>query len=264
MLPAWEKRKNNSHKGQNGKVLVVGGSELYPGSPALVGISALRAGADLVYVAAPEKVAWAINALYPDLITIKLKGKKFLPKHVKDLLRFADKAHVVVLGNGLGKDAGAFVRACISRIKKPLVLDADAILPRMNMKGVLLTPHKKEFERLSEEKLTGNLKEDVRIVQKAAGKNVLLVKGKADIIANSEKYAFVKGGNPGMTKGGTGDVLAGLCAGLIAQGMVMFDAAVLASKINKAAGDGRAKKFGYSYLASELADDIKKIKKKWA
>src|SRR3989344_5285882 len=71
------KRNSESHKGQNGTVLIVGGSEEYVGAVALAGIAALRSGADLVNIAAPEKTAWAISCLSPDLITTKIKGKNF-------------------------------------------------------------------------------------------------------------------------------------------------------------------------------------------
>ena len=88
-----------------------------------------------------------------------------------------------------------------------------------------------------------------------------MLKGPETIVASPADVVLVKGGNPGMTKGGTGDVLAGLCAGLLAQGMDLFEAAQLASSINKLIGDKRAKTHGYSYLASELAEDLKKGKK---
>ena len=103
-------RSKFSHKGQNGKVLVIGGSVDYPGSPTFVGMTAMtviRAGADLVVVAAPEKVAWAINCVAPDLITRKIKGDNFTPSNVKDVLKFCEWADVVTIGNGIAFTKGA-------------------------------------------------------------------------------------------------------------------------------------------------------------
>ncbi len=97
-LPA---RKPNSHKGQNGKVLVIGGSPEYVGAPALAGLAALRSGADSVVVAAPEKVAWAINSFSPDLVTKKLSGRFLSTKNFKEILPLLKTADCVILGCGV-------------------------------------------------------------------------------------------------------------------------------------------------------------------
>ena len=83
------KHKKTSHKGENGLALIIGGSKDYTGTLALVGLAALRTGADIVTIAAPEKVAWAINVLSQDLITKKFKGETFKEKHVKDILKLS-------------------------------------------------------------------------------------------------------------------------------------------------------------------------------
>ena len=95
-------RKPISHKGDFGKVLIIGGSKEYAGAPALAGLAALRAGADLSIIAAPEKVAWAINCLSPDLITRKFMGDYFTLKHAKEVIRLAISADAVLIGNGIG------------------------------------------------------------------------------------------------------------------------------------------------------------------
>ena len=96
----WKKRKSSSHKGDNGRVLIIGGSEDYVGALCLAGIAALRSGADLVTIAAPEKVAWGINCLSPDLITSKFKGDHFTKAHIKKALTLSRKAARISVGPG--------------------------------------------------------------------------------------------------------------------------------------------------------------------
>ena len=100
-------------KGENGKVLVIGGSKEYVGAVALAGIAALRSGVDWVTVASPEKVGWEVNRLYADLVVRKLKGTKFLVKHIKELLELEKKHDIVLIGNGIGLQAKAFVLSYI-------------------------------------------------------------------------------------------------------------------------------------------------------
>ena len=95
-------RHPSAHKGDSGRVLVIGGSKEYVGAVALAGIAALRAGCDVVTIAAPEKVAWAVNCLYPDLITIKLQGDYIQYKHLKEISSRIEKSDVILLGNGMG------------------------------------------------------------------------------------------------------------------------------------------------------------------
>lgn len=258
----WAKRDSRSHKGQNGRVLIIGGSLEYVGAPALAGLAALRVGADLVTIAAPEKVAWAINCFSPDLITHKAKGDRFGVKHAAPIADLANTMDAVLIGNGIGIKSAPFVRKVVPLVRVPLVIDADAIKAVRNVSGCLLTPHAKEFEIYSGERLKAALEARAKQAVTVAKDNVILLKGKVDIIATGDKYCLNRTGNPGMTKGGTGDTLAGFCVGLIAQGMEMFDAACLAAEINGKIADELAEKCGYSYLASEIAEDKTKIFRK--
>ena len=106
------KRKGDSHKGENGSVLVVGGCEDYVGAVTLSGLAALRSGADLVKVIAPEKVAWAINAYSPDIITRKISGRFFIPSHFDIVNAEVKKFDVLLIGNGMGlnEDTRKFCR----------------------------------------------------------------------------------------------------------------------------------------------------------
>ena len=247
--------KRGEHKGENGRVLVVGGSEDYVGAPALSALAALavlRSGADLVTVSAPEKVAWVINTYSPDLITKKLRGKVWKKEHIKDISKI--KFDVVLIGPGMGQSDGAkkLVDELI-KINKPKVLDADAlkIVDYRKLRNCVVTPHEKEFEILFGEKAT---KEGV----KRFGKEdlVVLLKGGVDLISDGKQLMENKTGNNSMTKGGTGDVLAGLVAGYIAQGMSLYEAACKAAYVNGAAGEALHQTMGYGYLASDLLEVI--------
>ena len=263
-------KKATAHKGDFGKVLIIGGSKDYVGAPALAGLAALRAGVDLSIIAAPEKAAWAINCLSPDLITRKVSGDYFVLKHVKEAIRLAMSADSVLIGCGLGLKSGKFVSKVVDGIGTPLVLDADAI-KAVSLKQVdhaVFTPHAKELKILLSNSGYGRLNrikdktEKIKELQKVLRHNIILLKGNVDMIISKDNVAYNKTGNPGMTKGGTGDVLAGLAAGFIAQDYNMFDSCCWAAYINGMAGDILLKKKkGYSFIASDIVEDIGKIVK---
>lgn len=269
-------RKKTSHKGENGYVLIIGGSEQYVGAVALAGLAALRAGCDSVTVAAPEKVAWALNCFSPDLITHKIKGSSFSIKNAKEMVKYSDKFDAVLLGNGITRKADKFCQYFIRKSAKLKVVDADA-LKSMSFKDFhnsILTPHEKELEamllRSNKDFLLpklreSNAKEKAEILQGnlryfLQNDNVLLVKGPTDIILSQNKVAFNRTGNQGMTKAGTGDVLAGLTAGFLAKTGDLFKSAVAGAYINGYLGDQLLrKKKGYSFIASDIIADLEKI-----
>jgi len=253
-----KKHKKGSRKGDNGRVLIIGGSKDYAGALALAGIAALRSGCDWVTVAAPEKSAWAVNCLSADLVTKKFSGEYFSSKHVKAVVKLAENFDVVLIGNGIGLKSKGFVKSVIKKLSKiKLVIDADAlkVVRLQDLKNCVLTPHKKEFEILL--KNSG-----VKELKKVLGNNVVLLKGPVDKIISRTKTKLNKTGNEGMSKAGTGDVLAGLTAGFISQGYSLFDSAYYAAYFNGKTGDMLKKKKGYSFLASDLAEDVKKVIKK--
>lgn len=264
-------RKPDSHKGNSGHVLLIGGSENYVGAVTLAGIAALRSGCDLVTIAAPEKVAWAINAYSPDLMTIKLKGSSITSKHLRVLKPLLKKCNVIALGNGLGmhRRTKRFCKKLMKRTNNKLkVVDADALklLSLRDISNALLTPHARELEIILHnsglKSITEiqNKEKKVHMLQRHLSNNVLLLKGQTDFIISTNKIRAVKGGNPGMAKGGTGDVLAGLCAGFLAQSGDLFKSAETASTINKKIGDVLLKKKqGYSFIASDMVEEIKRL-----
>jgi hydroxyethylthiazole kinase-like uncharacterized protein yjeF len=251
------------HKGENGRVLVVGGSQNYVGAPAFAALAALKTGVDIVTVCAPEKVAWALNTYTPDLITRKFPGEEFHTTDCKEIIELSESHDVVVLGNGLGlkKD---FVLKLLRDIKKPFVLDADAlkVVPLDAVTNSVLTPHMKEFEILygnTERKLIWNDKElesNIKIMQRYIGDNVVLLKGASDVIFTKHLRHVNRTGHNSMTIGGTGDILAGLCAGYIAQTGRLFESAVQAAFVNGKAGEYMYKQRGYGYTAYDLVSEL--------
>jgi ADP-dependent NAD(P)H-hydrate dehydratase / NAD(P)H-hydrate epimerase len=237
------KHKSSAHKGQNGEVLIIGGSEDYIGCLALAGLATLRTGIDWITIAAPEKVAWAISCLSPDLITKKIKGKSLSLKNYSELMRVVKLHDVVLIGNGMGKKKSTqmLIRKLVKNIKKPIVIDADAIkaVKLNDVKNSILFPHKKEFELLLKHSKIRELE-----LQDHINGNVIIRKGEIDLIIDSHKMMQNKTGNEGMTTGGTGDVLAGLAAGFLAQGLSLEQSAINATYLNGKIGDYLKKKKG--------------------
>ena len=271
-------RKKTSHKGENGYALLIGGSEEYVGAITLAGLAALRAGCDSVTIAAPEKVAWAVHRFTPDIITHKIKGSSFSIKNAKEMVKLADRYEAVLIGNGITRKADKFCQYFIKKSQKLKVIDADALksLSFKDFSNAILTPHETELnamlinsnkEFLLPKLKSANAKEKAEILQGnlryfLQNNNVLLIKGATDIIISRNKIAYNRTGNQGMTKAGTGDILAGLTVGFLAKTKDMFKSAVAASYINGFIGDQLLKKKkGYVFIASDILDDLEKVSK---
>jgi NAD(P)H-hydrate epimerase len=264
-------RTPEAHKGDFGRLLVVGGSETFSGAPALVALAALRTGVDLAYVAAPHKTAHDISAMSPDLITIKLEGEHLNMGNIPALKTQIERVDAVAIGPGLGLHAEtrAAVKAFIEAVEeagKPLLLDADGLKAFAEFKRKLnvpmvLTPHAGEYSILTGKTLPENLREKASEVQKTAAElgAVLLLKGAVDIIADEKHFKLNFTGNPGMTVGGTGDVLSGVVGAFLAQGADPFEAAVAGAFVNGAAGDFVFEERGYHMVASDLLEWIPKV-----
>jgi NAD(P)H-hydrate epimerase len=255
---AWA-RKKDAKKGDAGEVLIIGGSEDYAGCLVLAGIAALHAGCDWVTIAAPEKVGWAVQALSPNLVVKKLEGTDFHGHSWKPLCDLIEKHDVFLIGNGMSEASRGLIAALVYAYPaKMKVVDAQALraVKLQQVSHAILTPHRGEYAALLK-----NAKLKERSLQQHLGSNVLLKKGPVDAIMAKGKIAYNKTGNPGMAKAGTGDVLAGLCAGFLAQKLSLFDAACLAAYINGLAGDRLKEKRGYSFIASDLWEEIKKMKR---
>ncbi len=238
-------RLKSSHKGDNGRLLVIAGSSSYPGAAFLAAMAAYRTGVDNVTVIAPGKVAWAINALSPDIMTIKVDGNHFEKRHVPFVMRKIGEYDAVLIGNGMTLSTASFVQETVKRAS------TIRIVSLKDLQNTLLTPHFKElkiFLKNSHTSLNG--------FQQKLGTNVILQKGRIDIITSKDKQVFNRTGNAAMTVSGTGDVLAGICAGLVAQGNDLFTSACVAAYINGSIGNHIFKKNGYGMVASDLHKHI--------
>ena len=132
VILAQKPRSSTAHKGDFGRLLVIGGSEVYSGAPTLVSLGAMRTGVDIVYLAAPSKTAYAISSMSPDLITIKLDGNNLKPSNMETLKPYLGMVDAVAMGPGLGlnPETAEFVKVCVEEVEeagKPLLLDADGL-----------------------------------------------------------------------------------------------------------------------------------------
>lgn len=259
-------RKSDSRKYDFGHLLVIGGSKLYHGSPLFAALAAYRTGTDVVTIAAPKRVADIIAGHAPDMITYPLEGDYVSGIHVDEILSISRNKTAVVVGGGLGREEATMdaVRKIVREISLPLVIDADAIYaiasrPNIAGKNFLITPHMGEFHVLSGHNVEGiSLQRKIASVEAEARKMgaTILLKGSTDIVSDGSRTALNRTGNPYMTKGGTGDILAGICGSLLAQGYDMFTSACAAAYINGKAGDIAARKRKQSMMASEIVDNI--------
>lgn len=264
-------RPPESHKGDFGYLLVIGGSETFTGAPALVALAALRTGVDLVYIAAPEAAAHDISGMTPDLITLKLRGEHLNPRNLGPIKRILERCDAVVMGPGLGLhretvEAVEGLVGLVEAAKKPLLLDADALKAFSGFKHrvdipLVLTPHAGEYKTLTGEEPPPQMEDRAQHVRMTAESlnAVILLKGHIDIISDGVRTKFNATGNPGMTVGGTGDVLSGVVGAFLAQGFDPFRSAVAGAFINGAAGDFVAKEMGYHMMPTDLIAWIPKV-----
>lgn len=255
-------RPAESHKGDFGHVLVVGGGP-YAGAPALAGLAALRSGADLATVAVPEVAATAVQSFSPDLIVRPMAGDRLEPSHVDRLLELGDDRDGVVLGPGLGEadDTRNAVTAFLEGYEGRAVIDADALraVPGIDTDATLVcTPHQGELSEMGGP-VADDWRERAKAVEAYASElgHTLLVKGAYDIVSDGDTTRINRTGNPGMTVGGTGDVLAGATGALLCR-LEPVDAAAAAAFANGTAGDRVAERHGgeSGLLASDLLDEL--------
>jgi NAD(P)H-hydrate epimerase len=264
-------RPPEAHKGDFGRLLVVGGSEVYSGAPAYVALAALRTGVDITYVAAPEKTAYAISAYSPNLITVKLKGSHLNMANISTIEQYLSMVTGVAVGPGLGlheetKEAVKTLIASVEKAGKPLLLDADGLkafgeFRRQLRVPVVFTPHAGEYKALVGHFPPAELEAKVKDVLKSAQAlgGVILLKGNVDVISDGKRVKQNFTGNPGMTVGGTGDVLSGIVGAFLAQSADSFEAAVAGAFVNGACGDFVKREKGCHMVATDLIDWIPRV-----
>ncbi|MGC9455060.1 MAG: NAD(P)H-hydrate dehydratase [Phycisphaerae bacterium] len=276
-VPSLPPRPGGAHKGSFGRVLVVGGSRGMTGAPALAANAALRGGAGLVTFAAPSSVQLTVATMCPCATSIPLAcdAEGNLERAaVAQAAKAAEAADVVAVGPGfaIAHPQRDTVQALLMQTR-PVVLDADGLnnlahisdWPACRACPLVLTPHPGEFARLTGRSV-GEIQSDreaaaVEAALKWAGPNesdqplVVLLKGAGTVVTDGERVYVNDTGNPGMATGGTGDVLTGLIAALIGQGLDAFDAACLGVRLHGRAGDLAAERLGeVSLTASDVLD----------
>ena len=264
-------RKANSRKGDNGTVLVVGGSYIYHGAPILSSLSALRTGVDLVYTCVPKINAQPTRAISPNLIVLPLVDGKLTRGAVNKLLgQIPHALDSATIGMGLAiqdpESLKLLLKSLLNRNVK-LSLDASAlvnyVLPIISNKNVVVTPHSGEFKRMFGVLPSNLLKERISLVEKTAKKYgiVILLKGPTDVISDGKKTYTNTKKIPAMTVGGTGDVLSGIVAGLLAKNNNPLQCAAAAAFLNSQSGKVVQKKIGLHMVATDLIDVLPSVMK---
>ena len=266
-LPRLPKRPADSHKGRFGLALIVGGSRGMSGAMGLAGMAALRGGAGLVRLAVPDACLETVAAFEPSYMTVPLpcdRAGRIALSARQEIVELSAAATVVACGPGMGRSLGldALVSGLYVDLDKPMVIDADGLNALATRPGVLaqpggqriLTPHPGEFARLTGK---GRLPPDHR--QRAAMElatscgAVVVLKGHQTCVTDGQRTYVNTTGNPGMATGGSGDVLTGLIASLVCQGLCPLDAACLGVYLHGLAGDLACEELGQeSLLAGDL------------
>ena len=265
-------RKENAHKGNFGKVLLLCGSRGFTGAAYLAAMGALRAGAGLVYLGVPESI-YQIEAIkLNEAIVFPLPDREGMlcPEAIPLLADRLPQMDAVVLGCGLGQSQGAegVVRWVLEQARCPLVLDADGInllsrhrdVLRGRAGATILTPHQGEFVRLG-----FPIGEDRMASARQAAQElgcVMVLKGHGTCVTDGQREYINPTGNPGMAVGGSGDVLAGILGSLLGQGLAPLEAAACGCWVHGAAGDQCARDLGqYGMLPTDMLNALPRLLK---
>lgn len=251
-IPKLPYREENSNKGTFGKILNISGSEYMPGAAFLSSVAALRAGAGYVELASCDKVLFSVAAMAPEIVLSPLEKTEELIK----------SSTVLLIGCGLStsKDAVCLFNKVIKLANMPAVIDADGLNILSDnfvklSKNTVLTPHPKEASRLLSctlDEVLNNMEQSaIDISQKY--NCVTVLKSHNTIVTDGEAVYYNKTGNSALAKAGSGDVLAGIISGLLAQKMKSFEAAVLGVYLHGMTADIAKNDLSkYCVLASDL------------
>lgn len=264
-------RPTRSNKATFGKLLCVAGSYCMSGAAYLAAKSAYRTGAGLVKVLTPEENRIIIQSSLPEALISVYNSKELDESIVAEAVKWAD---VVAIGPGMGTSdtAVGLLSAVLRNSARPVVIDADglnilAMKPKLweiVPKGSVITPHPGEMSRLCDCSVAEILSDLPAICQGFAGAKgvVCVLKDHATAVSDGDDIYINSTGNSGMATGGSGDVLTGMIAALMAQGMPPFAAAAVGVRAHGMAGDAAAEALGeYSVMASDIIDGIPKVLK---
>jgi NAD(P)H-hydrate epimerase len=273
-LPQLPPRAADSHKGDFGHALLIGGSREMAGAIALAGRATLRSGAGLVTLAVPQPVQNVVASFEPSYMTRGLADEngRIAGSAADDLLDMARNVTVIAAGPGLGRDAALtqLVARLYREIEKPMVVDADGLFALAESFGVLadpggmrvLTPHPGEFARLAQKHPSDASRVEAAselALQGSAHQTIVVLKGHQTVVTDGTRYSLNHTGNPGMATGGAGDVLTGVITALLCQRLSPFDSARLGVYVHGLAGDLAARDLGQiSLIASDLIDFLPK------
>jgi ADP-dependent NAD(P)H-hydrate dehydratase len=273
-IPTLPPRPRDSNKGLFGSVLVVAGSRGMAGAAALCGAAALRSGAGLVRIGTPAEVQPTVASFEPSYMAYPLpcdeNGGLHFEKAQAVLERLIQTSSVVAVGPGLGQsdDIRQLVKFLIKSTSKPLVIDADGLNALVGQTELLserthptiVTPHPGEFARLTGATIADVQSDRIgRATRLAAlsGSLIVVLKGAGTVVTDGKRYYINTTGNPGMATGGTGDVLTGVIAALLAQNVKPFEAAQLGVFIHGLAGDvARDQNGEIGLIAGDLVDAL--------
>lgn len=256
-----------SRKGDNGIVLVVGGSRIYHGAPILASIAALRSGTDLVFTAVPKSSIIAVRAYSPDIIALPLPDDKLTSGLVNRLMAMLPKKpHAAAIGMGMSIAKPEALVSLIRQLRNAeikLLLDASALIPEILREiagtGTIVTPHAGEYNRLFEKHPGTNEDVQTSTVQTAAKEYgiTVVLKGSINIISDgvSEHTAVIKRSTPAMTVGGMGDILSGLTVGLLTK-YSSFNASILGVFLNGVAASLAYERVGLHMVATDVIEDL--------
>lgn len=263
-------RYQNCKKGDNGIVLVIGGSSLYHGAPLLASLTALRAGVDLVYTAVPKIIITAIRSYSPNIIALPISDSSLTIGSANRLIKSLPKIpHTATVGMGMTISKPEALNSLVRKLREKgtrLVLDASALIPKVIPEiaesDTIITPHVGEFKRIFDEEVGTSEKDIVSSVSRMATKYkfTIILKGSVNVIADENgKVATIKRSTPAMTVGGTGDVLAGLVAALYTRLDSSFDASALAVYFNGLAANIALQQVGLHMVATDLIEFLPKV-----
>jgi ADP-dependent NAD(P)H-hydrate dehydratase len=279
VIPKLKPRAKDAHKGDFGRVCIIAGSIGMSGAAALAGKAALRAGAGLVRVAVPRSILPIVASIEPSFTTVPLPDDvagQLSSKAAGVVLDLVDENDCFAFGPGVGVGRGvqSVLHVLLEQENLRLVVDADGLnnlsrltnQPAESKAQLILTPHPGEMKRLWSALIRGPLPASRReqAVRLAKCTNaVVVLKGAGTVVTDGSNLFVNKTGNPGMATAGAGDVLTGIIAAIMGQGLSNFDAAVLGVYIHGLAGDIAARKTGQvSLIATDIIDALGEAFKK--